>query len=168
MSARRACEPSCSTRAGRSWPWVACRWSRMSRRSRAGQSRVPRAGGGGSPGGGGAGGLGWKWQVANFDRSWLPELVDPTGTLGELTPTAAGHLGLAAGTPLIASAGDKQAEALGAGAVTPDVAALFFGTTATIGTTHRRYLEAIPLLPPYPAATPGAGFVELPGPRGVW
>ncbi len=112
--------------------------------------------------------LDWKWQVANFDRAWLPELLDPTAALGELTTVAAAHLGLAAGTPVIASAGDKQAEALGAGAVSPEVAALSFGTTATIGTTHRRYLEAIPLVPPHPAAIPGAWLVELQVLRGFW
>ena len=72
------------------------------------------------------------------------------------------------GTPLIAAAGDKQCEALGAGAVQPDVAALSFGTTASLGTTHRRYIEAIPLVPPYPAAIPGAWFVELDVLRGFW
>jgi len=115
-----------------------------------------------------AGRLDWKWQVAHFDRGWLPELVDPTARLGELVPAAADHLGLPPGLPLIASAGDKQAEALGAGAVTPEVAALSFGTTATIGTTHRRYVEAIPLVPPYPAAIPGAWLVELQVLRGFW
>jgi sugar (pentulose or hexulose) kinase len=112
--------------------------------------------------------LDWKWQVAAFERGWLPRLVPPTGRLGELTSAAATHLGVAAGLPLIAAAGDKQCEALGAGAVQPDVAALSFGTTATIGTTHRRYLEAIPLVPPYPAAIPGAWLVELQVMRGFW
>jgi sugar (pentulose or hexulose) kinase len=105
--------------------------------------------------------LDWKWQVAPFERSWLPRLV-------MLTAAAAEHLGVRAGTPLIAAAGDKQCEALGAGAVQPDVAALSFGTTATIGTTHRRYVEAIPLVPPYPAAIPGAWLVELQVMRGFW
>jgi len=112
--------------------------------------------------------LDWKWQVAPFQCSWLPRLVPPTGRLGDLTPGAAAHLGVRAGTPLIAAAGDKQCEALGAGAVTPEVAALSFGTTATIGITHRRYLEAIPLVPPYPAAIPGAWLVELQVMRGFW
>jgi sugar (pentulose or hexulose) kinase len=112
--------------------------------------------------------LDWKWQVAPFVSETLPRLVPPTGPLGELTPSAAAHLGVAAGTPLIAAAGDKQCEALGAGAVQPDVAALSFGTTATIGTTHRRYLEAIPLVPAYPAAIPGAWLVELQVLRGFW
>ena len=110
----------------------------------------------------------WKWRVAPFERSWLPRLVPPTSQLGPLTAAAAAHLGVAAGLPLIAAAGDKQCEALGAGAVQPDVAALSFGTTATIGTTHRRYLEAIPLVPPYPAAIPGAWLVELQVMRGFW
>jgi sugar (pentulose or hexulose) kinase len=110
----------------------------------------------------------WKWQVAPFRREWLPRLVPPGASLGGLTPGAAAHLGVRAGTPLIAAAGDKQCEALGAGAVTPEVAALSFGTTATIGTTHRRYLEAIPLVPPYPAAVPGSWLVELQVLRGFW
>jgi sugar (pentulose or hexulose) kinase len=110
----------------------------------------------------------WKWQVAPFRREWLPALAAPGSRLGGLTPEAAEHLGLRAGLPLIAAAGDKQCEALGAGAVTPDVGALSFGTTATIGTTHRRYFEAIPLVPPYPAAIPGAWLVELQVLRGFW
>jgi sugar (pentulose or hexulose) kinase len=110
----------------------------------------------------------WRWLAAPFDRRTLPELVPPGATLGELTPGAAAHLGVAAGTRLIAAAGDKQCEALGAGAIDPQIAALSFGTTATIGTTHRRYVEAIPLVPPYPAAIPGAWFVELQVLRGFW
>jgi sugar (pentulose or hexulose) kinase len=110
----------------------------------------------------------WKWLAAPVDRAWLPELLPPGATLGELTPAAAAHLGLGAGIRLIAAAGDKQCEALGAGAISPEIAALSFGTTASIGTTHRRYVEAIPLVPPYPAAIPGAWFVELDVFRGFW
>src|SRR4051794_13629521 len=110
----------------------------------------------------------WKWLAAPVEREWLPELLAPGATLGELTPAAAAHLGLGAGIRLIAAAGDKQCEALGAGAISPEIAALSFGTTASIGTTHRRYVEAIPLVPPYPAAIPGAWFVELDVFRGFW
>jgi sugar (pentulose or hexulose) kinase len=123
----------------------------------------------------------WKWQAAPVRREWLPEVVPPTSVLGELTPAALEHLGLTGGNgatpggggqrasiPLIAAAGDKQCEALGSGAIAPQIAGLSFGTTATIGTTHRRYVEAIPLVPPYPAALPGAWFVELQVLRGFW
>jgi sugar (pentulose or hexulose) kinase len=112
--------------------------------------------------------LDWKWLAAPVQREWLPALVPPGAILGELTAVAAAHLGVAVGTRLIAAAGDKQCEALGAGAIAPQLAALSFGTTATIGTTHRRYVEAIPLVPPYPAAIPGAWFVELQVMRGFW
>lgn len=110
----------------------------------------------------------WKWQVAPFERRWLPELVPPTGTLGRLTPEAAAAMGLLVGLPLIAAAGDKQCEALGAGALPPHVAALSFGSTATIATTQRRYIEAIPLVPAFPAAFPGAWSTELQVQRGYW
>jgi sugar (pentulose or hexulose) kinase len=110
----------------------------------------------------------WKWRAAPVDRAWLPALEPPGSPLGELTAPAAVHLGVAAGTRLIAAAGDKQCEALGSGAISPEIAALSFGTTATIGTTHPRYIEAIPLVPPYPAAIPGAWFVELLVLRGFW
>jgi sugar (pentulose or hexulose) kinase len=110
----------------------------------------------------------WKWLAAPVQREWLPELLPPGATLGELTPAAAAHLGLGAGIRLIAAAGDKQCEALGSGAISPEIAGLSFGTTASIGTTHRRYVEAIPLVPPYPAAIPGAWFVELDVFRGFW
>lgn len=115
-----------------------------------------------------AGRFDWKWQIAPFDRATLPALVPPTGRLGDLTAAAAEHLGVAAGTPMIAAAGDKQCEALGVGALAPDLAAVSFGTSASIGTTHRRYVEAIPLVPPFPAAVPGAWFTELQLIRGFW
>ncbi|HEY2917125.1 MAG TPA: FGGY-family carbohydrate kinase [Candidatus Limnocylindrales bacterium] len=110
----------------------------------------------------------WKWQACPVERSWLPSLQPPGSTLGGLTAAAAAHLGVAAGTRLIAAAGDKQCEAVGAGAIAPQIAGLSFGTTATIGTTHRRYVEPIPLVPPYPAAIPGAWFLELQVMRGFW
>ena len=68
------------------------------------------------------------------------------------------------GMPLIAAAADKACEVarLGRGR-RRDVAAISFGTTATINTTHRRYVEAIPLVPPYPAAMPGAWLARGPG-----
>src|SRR4029079_10430690 len=97
-----------------------------------------------------------------------PGLAAPGAVLGGLTATAAEHLGVASGLPLIAAAGDKQCEALGPGAIAPQIAAVSFGTTATIGTTHDRYVEAIPLVPPYPAAIPGAWFLELQVMRGFW
>jgi sugar (pentulose or hexulose) kinase len=48
------------------------------------------------------------------------------------------------------------------------VACLSYGTTATVNTTHRRYVEPLPFLPPYPAAIPGRFTMEVQIYRGYW
>ena len=110
----------------------------------------------------------WKWTVAPVDRAMLPELVPPGGRLGEITPAASAATGIPVGLPLIAAAADKACEVLGSGALEPSIGALSYGTTATLNTTQRRYVEAIPLVPPYPAAVPGAYSLELNVMRGFW
>jgi sugar (pentulose or hexulose) kinase len=110
----------------------------------------------------------WRWTVAPVDPAWLPELVGPTERLGEITPEAAAGTGLPAGLPVIAAAADKACEVLGSGAITPDIAAISYGTAATVNTTMTRYVEAIPLIPPFPSAVPGAWSLEIQVYRGYW
>lgn len=110
----------------------------------------------------------WKWQCLPLVPQQLCELVPSGSVLGGLTPQAAADLGLPAGLPVVAGAADKACEALGAGALTPEVAALSLGTTATIATTTPRYVEPLPLIPPYPAALPGHYSTEVQVPRGWW
>ncbi len=110
----------------------------------------------------------WKWQAVPIRREWLPELVPPGGTLGTISAAAAEATGIPAGLPMIAAAGDKACEVLGSGALEPHIGAISLGTTATINTTHRRYVEVIPIVPPYPAAVPGAYSMEIQIYRGYW
>ena len=110
----------------------------------------------------------WKWQAVPIQREWLPDLVPPGGPLGEITPAASEATGIPAGLPLIAAAGDKACEVLGSGALEPHVGAISLGTTASINTTHRRYVEVIPIVPPYPAAVPDAYSLEVQVYRGYW
>jgi sugar (pentulose or hexulose) kinase len=110
----------------------------------------------------------WKWKVAPFDRAALPELQAPGTVLGEVTRAASDATGIPAGTPVIAAAADKACEVLGAGALEPHVGCISYGTLATFNTTQRRYVEAIPLVPPYPSAVPGAWSLELQVTRGYW
>lgn len=110
----------------------------------------------------------WKWQAVPMDPSLLPELVPPATQIGEITPQAAEATGIPAGLPLIAAAADKACEVIGAGCLEPHIGCLSYGTTATINTTHRRYVEVIPLIPPYPAAVPGAYSLEVQIYRGYW
>ncbi|MDI9569333.1 MAG: FGGY-family carbohydrate kinase [Pseudomonadota bacterium] len=110
----------------------------------------------------------WKWELLPVRREMLPELVPPATEIGRITPRAAEETGLPAGLPVIAAAADKACEVIGAGCLDPHIGCLSFGTTATINATHRRYIEAIPLIPPYPAAVPGAYSLEIMIYRGYW
>ena len=110
----------------------------------------------------------WKWQAVPMTPAMLPDLVPPAGRLGEITPEAAEATGIPAGLPLIAAAADKACEVIGAGCLEPHIGCLSYGTTATINTTHRKYVEVIPLIPPYPAAVPGAYSLEIQIYRGYW
>ena len=110
----------------------------------------------------------WKWQAIVMDEAQLPQLIQPAGILGTITRQAAGKTGIPEGLPLIAAAADKATEVLGAGCLQPHIGCLSFGTTATINTTHIKYVEVIPLIPPYPAAVPGAYSLEVQIYRGYW
>ncbi|MHC1739528.1 MAG: FGGY-family carbohydrate kinase [Anaerolineaceae bacterium] len=110
----------------------------------------------------------WKWQAVPMDPAILPDLVPPTGLLGEITAEAAAATGIPIGLPLIAAAADKACEVIGAGCVDPEIACLSYGTTATINTTHKKYVEVIPLIPPYPSAVPDAYSLEIQVFRGYW
>ena len=110
----------------------------------------------------------WKWQAVPMDRSVLPELVPTAGRLGEVGAEAAAMTGIPAGLALIAAASDKACEALGAGCLEPEVACVSFGTQATINTTHRRYIEVLPMIPPLPAALPGHYNLGVQIFRGYW
>ena len=110
----------------------------------------------------------WKWLAVPVEREWLPELVPPAGVLGTISAAAAEATGIPEGLTLIAAAGDKACEVLGSGALDPHIGAISLGTTATINTTHRRYVEVIPVVPPYPAAVPGAYSLEVQVLRGYW
>ena len=110
----------------------------------------------------------WKWQAMSLDRSWLPELVPPACELGTISRSAAEATGIPAGLPLIAAAADKACEVIGSGGLAPYIGCLSFGTMATINTTHRKYCEVIPMIPPYPSAVPDAYSLEVQISRGYW
>jgi sugar (pentulose or hexulose) kinase len=110
----------------------------------------------------------WKWQVTPLKHSQLPELIPPGQLLGEITPAAAEATGIPAGLPLIAAAADKACEVIGSGGLEPHIGCLSYGTTATINTTHKKYVEIIPLIPPYPSAVPDAYSLEIQIYRGYW
>lgn len=110
----------------------------------------------------------WKWQAVPLDANVLPDLVTVAGQLGEISSQAAEESGIPAGLPLIAAAADKACEVIGCGCLEPNIGCVSYGSSATINTTHHRYIELIPLIPPYPAAVPEAYSLEFQVYRGYW
>ncbi len=109
-----------------------------------------------------------KWKMFPMDPSILPALVKPSETLGYITKKASSETGIPAGLPLIAAAADKACEVLGSGCMSPEIACISYGTTATVETTNTKYIEIVPFIPPYPSAVPGAYNTEVMIYRGFW
>ncbi len=114
------------------------------------------------------GSLDLKWKMFPMDRSILPALVRPGETQGHISKKVSRETGIPAGLPVIASAADKACEVLGSGCLTPEIACLSYGTTATVETTNPKYVEILPFLPPYPSAVPGSYNTEVMIYRGYW
>jgi len=102
-----------------------------------------------------------KWKMFPMNPSLLPALVRPSEMLGYITKQASTETGIPAGLPLIAAAADKACEVLGSGCMSPEIACLSYGTTATVETTNTKYVEIVPFIPPYPSAVPGAYNTEV-------
>lgn len=110
----------------------------------------------------------WKWQALPITPRMLPDLVQPGGLLGYITGDAAQQTGIPEGLPLISAGADKACEVIGSGCLSPDIGSLSYGTTATFNTCNPKYVEAIPFIPPYPAAIPNTYNTEIIIPRGYW
>lgn len=110
----------------------------------------------------------WKWLGLPVKREMLPRLVSPGELLGKVTDEASMATGIPSGLPVIGSASDKACEVIGAGGLTPEIGCLSYGTTATINTTNQKYVEPIPMIPPYPAGIPKHYSTEVQIYRGYW
>lgn len=109
-----------------------------------------------------------KWKGLDIKREWLPDLVPPGQEMGRISADAAAATGIPEGLPLIACAADKACEVLGSGGISPNIACLSFGTTATINIASKKYFERIPFIPPFPAAMPDVYNSEVQIFRGYW
>jgi sugar (pentulose or hexulose) kinase len=109
-----------------------------------------------------------KWSTYPMDKSKLTKLVQPGEVLGYISKKASTDTGIPVGLPVIAAAADKACEVLGSGCLTPETACLSYGTTATLETTNKKYVEVIPFIPPFPSAVPGSFNTEVMIFRGYW
>ena len=77
----------------------------------------------------------WSREMTNaleIPQTWLPTLYEGSQVAGRLSPVAAAVTGLAAGTPIVAGAGDQAAGAVGVGVIEPGVVALSLGTSGVV------------------------------------
>ncbi|HLR17794.1 MAG TPA: FGGY-family carbohydrate kinase [Alcanivoracaceae bacterium] len=110
----------------------------------------------------------WAWKVLRVKQEQLPELVKPGEKIGFLTPEASQTLGLDQTIPVYAAGADKACEVIGSGAYHAHTANVSYGTTATLNTSHARFVTPQPMVPPYPAAIPNRYNTEVAVQRGYW
>jgi xylulokinase len=80
----------------------------------------------------------WSHEVLaalDIPPEWMPPTFEGPVFTGQVTSEAALQTGLKAGTPVAAGGGDQAAQAVGVGAVEPDIIALTLGTSGVVFAT---------------------------------
>jgi len=71
-------------------------------------------------------------EAAGIDESWLPKVYESPEVCARISETAAGSTGLAAGTPVVAGAGDQGAGAVRMGILQPGSVSATIGTSGVV------------------------------------
>ncbi len=106
-----------------------------------------------------------KWsdevlQAAEIDKALLPKLYESPDVCGKVSAEGAAATGLAAGTPVVAGAGDQAAGATGMGIVTPGAVSATIGTSGVVfAATDRPGLDPRGRLHTFCHAVPGRWHV---------
>lgn len=74
--------------------------------------------------------------LTGLSRSLLPDIRDPVAVIGGLSADAAAMIGLPAGLPVLAGAGDYPVALLGSGVIAPGVASDVTGTSTIVTVLH--------------------------------
>ena len=99
-------------------------------------------------------------QAAEIDKALLPALYESTDVCGKVSALGAEATGLAAGTPVVAGAGDQAAGAVGMGIVTPGAVSATIGTSGVVfAATDRPALDPRGRLHTFCHAVPGRWHV---------
>ena len=95
-------------------------------------------------------------QKVGLDKNLLPALFESSEVCGQLRPAMAAQLGLQAGTPIVAGAGDQMAGAVGMGIVRPGMVSATIGTSGVVfAATDRPALDAQGRIHTFCHALPG-------------
>ena len=99
-------------------------------------------------------------QAGEIDERSLPALFESPDVCGKVSPEGAAALGLSAGTPVVAGAGDQAAGAVGMGIVAPGTVSATIGTSGVVfAATDRPALEPGGRLHTFCHAIPGRWHV---------
>ncbi len=71
-------------------------------------------------------------EAAGIPESWLPKLFESPEVCARISESASGLTGLAAGTPVVAGAGDQGAGAVGMGILQPGSVSATIGTSGVV------------------------------------
>jgi xylulokinase len=99
-----------------------------------------------------------RWLVRRFgvNPDHLPEILRPDQAVGGLLPAVAQTLGLAAGVPVFAGAGDASLIGVGAGATAVGATHVYVGTSGWVSTVaDRRLVDTATMMATVPGAAPG-------------
>ncbi len=110
----------------------------------------------------------FKRFVFDIEKEKLCPFKEAGEVLGRITEQAERMTGIPAGLPLYASGSDKVCETIGMGCITPEKAAISFGTASTVSITTDRYIEPERFLPAYVSMLPAAYNPEIQIYRGYW
>jgi len=81
----------------------------------------------------------WSSQILsslNIPLNWLPNCVSSTEVTGRLTKSAANHLDLVPGIPVVGGGADQAAQAIAMGVTNPGILGLTIGTSGVIVMTR--------------------------------
>ena len=87
---------------------------------------------------------GWSHAMAKaygIDEEHLPEIVQNTDIVGSLSAEIAEQMGLKAGTPVIAGAGDVSMVAIGCGNTQKNLTSIYCGTSGSVCTVVNREIQ---------------------------
>jgi xylulokinase len=105
----------------------------------------------------------WSEQVAEaagIPLAWLPKLYEGPEVCGKITAAGSAATGVAAGTPVVAGAGDQGAGAVGMGVLQPGMVSATIGTSGVVfAATAEPTLDKLGRLHTFCHAAPGVWHV---------
>ena len=111
----------------------------------------------------------WVYECVGVRPDQMPELQLPGTILGKVTAEAAKEAGFPEGIPVMACAGDKQCEVLGAGAIEPGQTYITLGTATSLALVGNKFISAADLsFQTHLTCIPGTWNFETGLYRGFW